>query len=369
MTEMRYSERWIPDGDEGTRVTVEDMIEMTQTAMSDAHLRVLARSLRRNSDVETAKAIFRYVCSFIEYKSDPHDKELLISPRHTLSARRPYGDCDDLSMAAAVLYLLNGLETRFRTIEWKNDKHGKPIPYYSHVYPVVCLPSIRKCLPTDPVLGFAGFGNEQGSIRRRKDYPITIPQNTMGTLARLDDNGLRGTLADCKPKRKKPVHLNIINNINAGNTSNATRTSSPETATYSPEMVQNNPRSSAATMHTPRTRTTTAIQNNPRSRNSSAIQGRHSGNSGYGYLPYDEETLQYVIERARKNNNSLIILPVPVAQAEASREFDAPPLVVPVQSAQPTLPVEQASFVPTPPPRRRPQTEMKQTRDYAPEFF
>jgi hypothetical protein len=278
-SEMKYSEQEIPDGDAGVDVTIEHMKEMATEDANLKSIKDLAKKLRRKTDWETVKSIFQYVQKNVRYEHDPEDKELLIRPRHVLSKTRPFGDCDDMTMALAALYLASGFHVRFRTIEWKNDeKTGEPIPFFTHVYPLVYVKSVKAWIPTDAVIEEGGgLGNEQGVIRRRKDYPITLNDISMATLARLDDRirnnrrGLRdgeapsGNAAStpsqsqcCGKKKKRPIVLNInnsnANNINAGNTTNTTRNSSPEV--YAPS------RSNYQEQYSPRTQTQIAPRSN-----------------------------------------------------------------------------------------------------------
>jgi Transglutaminase-like superfamily len=362
--EMKYSEQEIPDGDEGVDETVRQMIEMSTEDAEHLRIQELAKRLKRKTDIETVRAIFAHVQANVRYENDPEDKELLIRPRHVLSRRRPFGDCDDMTMALAALYLASGFPVRIRVIEWKYDDDGEPIPFFTHVYPLVYVPSLEGWIPTDAVIEEGGgFGNEQGRIRRRKDYPITQRDIDMATLARLDDrigfadSSINTAQEPCCPKkRKRPIVLNInnsnSNNINAGNTSNTSRTNSPEDHSRLTYQNQQNPRTQAqyaprsSSNYSPRSQ----YQNTPRRTDTYAPTTTYSPQAQNATPQRPSANEEYAPPRRTPQQESTVPQRVP--------QETAPPSRVPDNRNYGTRPQEQTApamgfqSAPPPPPRR-----------------
>lgn len=95
-----------------------------------AQLVNLAYNLRMSGDLDTLTKIFNYLKSRIRYQEDPEDREQVASAWQTIFNRH-FGDCDDMSVAAATLLKILGFRVKFRAIAWRlPDK-------ITHVYVVV----------------------------------------------------------------------------------------------------------------------------------------------------------------------------------------------------------------------------------------
>lgn len=154
--------------DEDIDVIVGHMNRITLNSLAEPTVKTVASECRRITASETAFACFSYVVGHMSYQSDKGG-EVLKSPRITLSAIEPHGDCDDMSMALAALLLKNGIECQFKVIAWRRWE-------FTHVYVVAKLPDIHPRLnwiPLDPVMKGDGFGSERGVVLRTKHYPIT----------------------------------------------------------------------------------------------------------------------------------------------------------------------------------------------------
>jgi hypothetical protein len=96
----------------------------TEAVSEDARTEQPDRTDRR----AVAEALYELVVQAVEYTHDPHDVELLQSPRATFLAGA--GDCDDMATAGAALLGAMGAPTRFQAI---GTDPSRP-EAFTHVY-------------------------------------------------------------------------------------------------------------------------------------------------------------------------------------------------------------------------------------------
>ncbi len=153
-------------GDRGVKDTIELMKQYAREYASNPQIQRLAASLASYCEECTLKNIFQYVVRTIQYRYDPPGVELVASPKHTILGNRKYGDCDDLSVALAALFMAAGHKCKYKTIAWRPNNPRQ----FSHVYVMVSFE--RGWIPMDAVMGMAGFGNEVKNVKRNKLWDI-----------------------------------------------------------------------------------------------------------------------------------------------------------------------------------------------------
>lgn len=121
----------IPNGDAGTRATLQAMGQFVREYKKTLPMRELALSIvnhvrgDKNFAAEV-RAIHAYVRKNIRYRKDINGVETLASPIKTLEYRA--GDCDDQSVLVATLLEAIGHPTRFVAIKMK------PFGPFVHVF-------------------------------------------------------------------------------------------------------------------------------------------------------------------------------------------------------------------------------------------
>lgn len=190
---MKTTNYDIKDGDEGIRTTVSHMARLIRRDMSHPDIVAKARSLRGKSDIDTIRNIFAYVYKNYKYKSDPSDREVVAAPirlyecRETDKCQLPSWagqDCDDLTVLCCALYEAAGYKTLIKIIDWKPSGEG-----FTHVYPMVYVPSMKQYIPTDPVAKEKGWKWEKLPVNRYETYTIDGKLYKKGSGAGLSDVG------------------------------------------------------------------------------------------------------------------------------------------------------------------------------------
>ena len=110
----------LPDGDAGTRATLQTMAAIVRQYRKNLDIRTLAldivRSVPGHKNFEgQAAAVCRWVRSNIQYVRDVNDVETIQTPLKTLDFGQ--GDCDDQSTLVASLLQAVGFQTRFLAIK------------------------------------------------------------------------------------------------------------------------------------------------------------------------------------------------------------------------------------------------------------
>ena len=132
---------FLPTGDRGVALTVQEMRKMVREYDSHPFIVQLARFImgkyRPKTKLERVKAIADWIHRNITYVNDPADLELLQNPVKTVKLRA--GDCDDQTTLACSLLRAIRVPCKFRTIApGITRKRGKPLPF-SHIYPVAIV--------------------------------------------------------------------------------------------------------------------------------------------------------------------------------------------------------------------------------------
>ncbi len=111
----------IPDGPEGTRVTLAIMARLARAGKIT--MRQLAEQITASAPekawYQQAELIHNFVRDKIRYVMDPDGLEMLRSPEKTLEAGN--GDCDDKSILEAALLISIGHPARFVAIALEPD--------------------------------------------------------------------------------------------------------------------------------------------------------------------------------------------------------------------------------------------------------
>ena len=119
----------IPDGPEGTAITLREMVKLARQFRRDPGVMQVARELVKNlpqyDRMGEVKALHAFVRDSIRYTGDPVNTELLQTPKATLEMQT--GDCDDKSLLLASLLQSVNIPARFVAVGFTPDKS------YSHV--------------------------------------------------------------------------------------------------------------------------------------------------------------------------------------------------------------------------------------------
>ena len=150
------------NGDAGIGDTICLMRKYVRDYKSNLQVQALVAKFKRSTNWETAKALHDFVVDNIRYESDPPDKELVKSVKHTIFGNMKYGDCDDLSVALATLLEACGIETKFRTVAWRPGKNA-----FSHVYVMAYISEAKGWVAFDPTMGKQGKSKEVKYNRER----------------------------------------------------------------------------------------------------------------------------------------------------------------------------------------------------------
>lgn len=169
-TAIKTIEDMIP-GDRGVERTMEEMVRMVATDVTDTEIRRVASTQRGPTVEATIRATFNWLADNYTYHSDGVD-EHLTSPWITVRKASPYKafDCDDMSMLLSALLGANGIDTAFKAIAWRQTQ---PPNQYTHVYVLARIPG-KGWIPLDPVMGKNGFGNERAPIYRSMIMPVRL---------------------------------------------------------------------------------------------------------------------------------------------------------------------------------------------------
>lgn len=132
----------LPDGDTGTRKTLDNMRRLAETgsrelAVREATIRAIQASAAAPHDlVAQTRAVFEYVRDSVYFLHDPAGTEWLQSPRYTLTVGA--GDCDDRATLLAAMLMSFGVRSQFKVIAADPRRPGT----FTHVY-LVAYPAGR----------------------------------------------------------------------------------------------------------------------------------------------------------------------------------------------------------------------------------
>jgi len=124
----------LPDGDQGTRKTLDNMRRLADEGSRDLAVRGTAASVVRSSGapphnpLAQTQALFEYVRDCIFFLSDPAGTEWLQSPRYTLASGA--GDCDDRATLLASMLRSIGITSQFKVVAVDPARRDT----FSHVY-------------------------------------------------------------------------------------------------------------------------------------------------------------------------------------------------------------------------------------------
>ena len=141
---------FLPVGDKGVALTVQEMRKMVREYDSHPFIVSLARWImgryKPKNKLERVKAIADWIHRNITYVNDPFSLELLQNPIKTVKLKA--GDCDDQTTLACSLLRAIRIPCGFRTIApGMTRPRGKPLPF-SHVYPYAIIDGVK--FPFDP---------------------------------------------------------------------------------------------------------------------------------------------------------------------------------------------------------------------------
>lgn len=108
-------------------------------AIKEQGLQRLAKSLERENELNTCKAIYDYVKQHISYIRDTKHEDVK-SPRATL--RDSFGDCKSMSLLVGSLLYENNISFYFRFTAYNGN------PHYTHVYIVTTSNIVIDCVHT-----------------------------------------------------------------------------------------------------------------------------------------------------------------------------------------------------------------------------
>lgn len=147
-----------------------------------------ANKLKRSSQLETIKAIYKYVVNLIPYKNDPDDREQITALSHYIKGNNVGGDCDDMTIALCSLFTALNMECKITVIAWRMKS-------FTHVVAQVNLNN--NWIVLDATREMDGFNKTvpKEKILRTKSY-----ENPMKIEALNDQYDPYLSLADCSKK-------------------------------------------------------------------------------------------------------------------------------------------------------------------------
>ena len=173
---MAVTKTILKPGDAGVADTIQIMNGYVRKYARDRRVQAIVKQAEQRAAMERSserreiaklKYLYNYVVNKMTYKPDPQWAELVKSVKHTLFGSQPYGDCDDLSIAAATLFAGAGHKVAFKTVAWRPSDPDKR---FSHVY--LMVQAFGGWLPMDPTMGEKGFGNEIRQVTRRRNWKV-----------------------------------------------------------------------------------------------------------------------------------------------------------------------------------------------------
>lgn len=160
----------IPEGDAGTRKTLSVMARMVNEYKKHPQIIKLARQIVRSCPVRRfdceAEHLFRWVRDNMRWVRDVYGVETLATPIRVLEMGG--GDCDELSILLASLYMAIGFPVKFIAVA-NNPKYKQS---FSHVFVAVDLTGDGDWVSADPSNPSAEFGWETPTQYRRMEYSL-----------------------------------------------------------------------------------------------------------------------------------------------------------------------------------------------------
>lgn len=159
---------WIPDGEAGTRVTLDRMRALVRAGVDDVMVRAAAQRVVYQAGVHphslgALKALFAFVRDQIRYVKDPVGIEQLSTPRRTLEKRNE--DCDGKAtlLVALIKSLRHPAAVGFRAIS-TNRFFPRT---FTHVYAFARFGG--RTFAMDPTYPRTAFGWQYGRAAARED--------------------------------------------------------------------------------------------------------------------------------------------------------------------------------------------------------
>lgn len=164
---------FLPQGDEGVRITVERIIEQIKESTKDPVIINTAREIIRKANARTplqrAMAIHNFVKKNILYVKDPIGLELLRRKDGGSPARKilfsGVGDCDEHVVLVSSLYRAIGFPVALVTISTPNNP-----AQFSHIY--VAVKVDEEWFPSDTTQLNYEFGEQYPYFIRQKVWKI-----------------------------------------------------------------------------------------------------------------------------------------------------------------------------------------------------
>jgi|SRR5271154_402366 len=159
------------------------MRTVTVEGLNDPDVRMLAKKLIGKTSAETLQNDFLYLKKKIIYVPDPIDSEDIKAAKYTAVGGEG-GDCDDMSVAAATILILQGFSVCFRAIAWRTND-------FTHVYVVANLkPPVNFDLTLENL-------NDVHPIKKSYDLQMPVINAIQDSrLLRMADNALDQIKAD-----------------------------------------------------------------------------------------------------------------------------------------------------------------------------
>lgn len=252
---ITVTEQNLKGGVDGVLQTLREAERLVKRDVSDKLIQRIVRTLKGDDDYDTLRNIYRYVVDNFEYITDDNIRRLLMrlnrdngekqfevltAPRHLIRHCNyqgcPTNDCDEFSLLLNNMALVSNLvndtnfKPAFKVIAWRLDAFipGTRTISYTHVYSTVYVPSKKRWIPMDAVMGRIGFDNEKAPaiVQRHLIYHLD-PESGQRKIETYINKAFKG-----KPQKAKPKGSDSLMDNDSPRTSPSQITTSSHSPTF-----------------------------------------------------------------------------------------------------------------------------------------
>ena len=138
------------DGDEGiiTQI-IPKMIELVLRDSKDKEIIDIAKSCKKNTDIETVRSILSFVSKNFTHQQESPDEQMIVAPIHLITKNFHRGSVSINTLTAAMLLSL-GFAVNIKILAWREPLEDGISPF-THIHLECYIPSFGKHVAIDPV--------------------------------------------------------------------------------------------------------------------------------------------------------------------------------------------------------------------------